>query len=73
MVEDVLARTNGEFNGEQRRLFQLYLFEDKSPEETMRELRPGKKVEECIPPDEFYRLVEKTAREMRKYIPTFNF
>lgn len=73
LVKDVLTRVNGEFTTEQRRLFELYLFEDKSPEETMRELRRGKKEEEQIPPDEFYRLVEKTTREMKKYISNFTF
>lgn len=65
MVRDVLLRTNGEFTGEQRKLFELYLFEDRSPEDTMRELN--------LPLDEFYRLVEKTMKEMRKYIRDFNF
>ena len=65
LVKEVLTRTNGEFTGEQRKLFELYLFEDKSPEETMCELR--------LPSDEFYRLVEQTTKEMRKYNPNFAF
>ncbi|MEW6617338.1 MAG: hypothetical protein AB1333_02875 [Patescibacteria group bacterium] len=65
MVREVLLRTNGEFTGEQRKLFDLYLFEDRSPEDTMRELN--------LPSDEFYRLVEQTMKEMRKHIRDFNF
>lgn len=65
MVREVLLRTNGDFTGEQRKLFELYLFEDKSPEETMGELN--------LPSDEFYRLVEKTVKKMGEYIRGFNF
>jgi len=73
MVREVLLHTNGEFTEDQRRLFELYLFEDRSPEETMCELRPGKKPEDQIPPDEFYRLVEETGKKMKEYIKDFTF
>ena len=65
MVKDILLRTNGEFTVQQRKLFDLYLFEDRSPEDTMRELN--------LPSDEFYRLVEQTMKEMRRHIRDFNF
>lgn len=65
LVRGVLIRTNGEFTGGQRRLFELYLFEDRSPEETMFELK--------LPSDEFYRLVEQTTKKMREHIKNFNF
>lgn len=65
MVKEVLARTNGAFTTQERKLFESYLFEDKSSEEVMREL--------SIPSDEFYRLVERTTQKMKEYIGNFVF
>lgn len=76
MVREVLTRTNGEFTGEQRKLFELYLFEDKSAEETMRGLGTQKDERgEPIPvsANYFYRLVEQTMKKMREHIKNFNF
>ncbi len=71
MVKDVLARTDGAFSHEERKLLDLYLFQDKSAEETMRQLLGSEK--KRISPTEFYRLVEIVQKKMRVYISNFMF
>ena len=64
-IRNVLANTNGEFTENEKKLFEIYVFQDKEQEETMRILN--------VTPDEFWKLVRTANEKMRVHIRNFNF
>lgn len=63
-IKKILANTNGEFTEKEKEFFNIYVIEDKEPEEAMRILK--------TPPDEFWKLVRAANEKMRIHIRNFN-
>jgi DNA-directed RNA polymerase specialized sigma subunit len=64
-IKKIFANTNGEFTEKEKKLFDVYLFEDKEPEEVMVILG--------LSPDEFWRFVYSSVNKMKKHIRNFTF
>lgn len=64
-IKKIFANTNGAFTEKEKKLFEVYLFEDKEPEEAMLILG--------LSPDEFWRFVYSSVDKMKKHIRNFTF